>query len=193
MTARAASLAGIGGLALGLTLGVLVEGWRLGAQLEAQRTTHAEQREAQERSARLSAEQTAKALQAEQQRADALAARLAEQQRQHRTTRDQLQKEVTRVSTLYRKALDAAPEPVPACVFTRGWVRLYDRATGAELPAAPADPAGAAAPAGEATALEQLDSGVDQARLLAHHIDYAEQCRNSAAQLDRLIDLLEAR
>lgn len=193
MTARAASLAGIGGLALGLTLGVLVEGWRLGAQLEAQRATHAEQREAQERSARLSAEQTAKALQAEQQRADALAARLAEQQRQHRTTRDQLQKEVTRVSTLYRKALDAAPEPVPACVFTRGWVRLYDRATGAELPAAPADPAGAAAPAGEAAALEQLDSGVSQAGLLAHHIDYAEQCRNSAAQLDRLIDLLEAR
>lgn len=193
MTARAASLAGIGGLALGLTLGVLVEGWRLGAQLEAQRTTHAEQREAQERSARLSAEQTAKALQAEQQRADALAARLAEQQRQHRTTRDQLQKEVTRVSTLYRKALDAAPEPVPACVFTRGWVRLYDRATGAELPAAPADPAGAAAPAADAAAAEQLDSGVDQARLLAHHIDYAEQCRNSAAQLERLIDLLEAR
>lgn len=193
MIARAAALAGIGGLVLGLTLGVLVEGWRLGAQLEAQRTTYAEQREAQERSARLDAEQAAKALQAEQQRADALAARLAEQQRQHRTTRDQLQKEVTRVSTLYRKALGAAPEPVPACVFTRGWVRLYDRATGAELPAAPADPAGAAAPAGEAAALEQLDSGVDQARLLAHHIDYAEQCRNSAAQLDRLIDLLEAR
>jgi hypothetical protein len=142
---------------------------------------------------RLSTEQAAKALQAEQQRADALAAQLAEQQREHRTTRDQLQKEVTRVSTLYRKALDAAPEPVPACVFTRGWVRLYDRATGAELPAAPADPAGAAAPAAEAAAAEQLDSGVSQAGLLAHHIDYAEQCRNSAAQLDRLIDLLEAR
>lgn len=193
MIARAAALAGIGGLVLGLTLGVLVEGWRLGAQLEAQRATHAEQREAQEHRARLGAEQAAKALQAEQQRADALAARLAEQQRQHRTTRDQLQKEVTRVSTLYRKALDAAPEPVPACVFTRGWVRLYDRATGAELPAAPADPAGTTAPAADAAAAEQLDSGVDQARLLAHHIDYAEQCRNSAAQLDRLIDLLEAR
>lgn len=193
MTARAASLAGIGGLALGLTLGVLVEGWRLGAQLEAQRATHAEQREAQEHRARLGAEQAAKALQAEQQRADALAARLAEQQRQHRTTRDQLQKEVTRVSTLYRKALDAAPEPVPACVFTRGWVRLYDRAIGAELPAAPADPAGAAAPPAEVAAAEQLDSGVSQAGLLAHHIDYAEQCRNTSAQLERLIDLLEAR
>lgn len=143
--------------------------------------------------ARLSAEQATKTLQAEQQRADGLAAQLAEQQREHRTTRDQLKKEVTRVSTLYRKALDAAPEPVPACVFTHGWVRLYDRATGAELPAAPADPAGAAAPAGEAAAAEQLDSGVSQAGLLAHHIDYAEQCRNSAAQLDRLIDLLEAR
>lgn len=193
MIARAAAISGAVGLLVGLTLGVLVEGWRLGAQLDAQRATHAEQREAQERRARLSAEQAAKTLQAEQQRADALAAKLAEQQREHRTARDQLQKEVTRVSTLYRKALDAAPEPVPACVFTRGWVRLYDRATGAELPAAPADPAGAAAPAAQAAAAEQLDSGISQAGLLAHHIDYAEQCRNTSAQLERLIDLLEAR
>lgn len=154
--------------------------------LEQLRRQHAE-------AARVSAEQAAKALQAEQARADQLAAQLAEQQREHRTARDQLQKEVTRVSTLYRKALDAAPEPVPACVFTRGWVRLYDRATGAELPAAEAHPAGASAPPGEAGALEQLDSGVSQAGLLEHHIDYAEQCRNSAAQLERLIDLLEAR
>lgn len=188
MIARAASLAGIGGLVLGLTLGVLVEGWRLGAQLEAQRATHAEQREAQERRARLGAEQAAKALQAEQQRADALAARLAEQQRQHRTTRDQLQKEVTRVSTLYRKALDAAPEPVPACVFTRGWVRIYDQATGAApMPPVEAAP-GAAAPSTEAAALEQLDSGISQRDVLAHHVRYAEQCRNTADQLGALIN-----
>jgi hypothetical protein len=150
------------------------------------RTEHAE-------AARLSAEQATKTLQAEQQRAAALAARLAEQQRQNRLTTDRLNKEITRVSSLYRRALDAPPEPVPACVFTRGWVRLYDQATGAELPATAADPAGAAAPAGETGAAEQLDSGIGQARVLAHHIGYAEQCKNTAAQLERLIELLEAR
>lgn len=162
-------------LALATAAGLLLAGYQLGT-----------------RQGELALEQLRRQ-QAEQRRADALAAALADQQREHRTTRDHLQKEVTRVSSLYRKALDAAPEPVPACVFTRGWVRLYDRATGAELPAADADSAGAAASPARADAAEQLDSGINQSGLLAHHIDYAEQCRNTAAQLDRLIDLLETR
>lgn len=141
---------------------------------------------------RASAEQAAKTLQLEQARADRLASQLATQQREHRETTDRLSKEIDRVSRLYRKALDAPPEPVPACVFTRGWVRLYDQATGAGLPAA-ADPGGAAAPATEAEAADQLSAGIDQGHVLAHHLQYAEQCRNTAAQLDALIDLLEPR
>lgn len=155
------------------------------------RLEHAEADTQRAQAAQASAEQATQQLQAAQVRADKLAGQLADQQRQHRTNRDRLQKEIARVSTLYRKALDAAPEPVPACVFTRGWVRLYDQATGAELPAGAADSSGAAAPTTQAAAAEQLDSGVSQAGVLDHHIDYAEQCRNTAAQLERLIDLLE--
>ena len=130
----------------------------------------------------------AKRLQEEQARNDQLAADLADLQRKHRQTTDRLTGEIARVNDLYRRALDAAPEPLPACVFTRGWVRVYDQATGA-APMPPVETApGAAAPSAEAAALEQLDSGLSQRAVLAHHVRYAEQCRNTSAQLDALIN-----
>ncbi|MCM2318077.1 MAG: hypothetical protein NDI93_01965 [Pseudomonas sp.] len=190
-------LVGVVCAALGLAGGYAIGYRHASAQgsvaLEQLGREHAEQQAEHDRIARYRAEQATKDLQNTQALADGLAAQLAEEQRRNRVTSDHLKKEIDRVSSLYRRALDAPPEPVPACVFTRGWVRLYDQATGAELPAAAADPAGAAAPAGETGAAEQLDTGIGQARVLAHHIGYAEQCRNTAAQLDRLIDLLESR
>ncbi|WP_395505964.1 DNA-packaging protein [Ectopseudomonas hydrolytica] len=157
--------------------------------LEKLRGEHQEQELARARAAEASAKAAAKRLQEEQARNDKLASALAEQQRQHRKTTDYLTGEIARVADLYRKALDADPEPLPACVFTAGWVRIYDEATGARaaVPAA-AGPGRAAAQGAEARAAEQLDSGLGQGALLAHHIRYAEQCRNTAAQLDALID-----
>ena len=142
--------------------------------------------------AEASAKAAAKRLQEEQARNDQLASQLADQQRLHRQTTDRLSGEIARVNDLYRKALDAEPEPLPACVFTRGWVRVYDEATGARtaVPAA-ADPGRAAAQSAEALAAEQLDSGIGQSAVLAHHVRYAEQCRNVAAQLDALIDAVQ--
>ena len=134
-----------------------------------------------------SAKEAAKSLLDEQTRSDRLSADLAEQQRKNRQTTDYLSREIARVNDLYREALDAPPRPLPACVFTAGWVRVYDEATGAAVPAA-TDSSGVAAPAGKTQAAEQLNSGISQSRLLAHHVQYAEQCRNTAAQLDLLID-----
>lgn len=142
--------------------------------------------------AEANAKAAAKRLQEEQARNDKLASDLAEQQRQHRKTTDHLTGEIARVADLYREALDAPPKPLPACVFTAGWVRVYDEATGARaaVPAA-ADPGRAAAQDAQAQAAEQLDSGLSQAALLGHHIQYAEQCRNTAVQLDALIDAVQ--
>ena len=159
--------------------------------LETLRGEHQEQELARARAAELSAKAAAKRLQEEQAHNDKLASDLAEQQRQHRKTTDYLTGEIARVADLYRKALDADPEPVPACVFTAGFVRVWDEATGARAPAAlsaAADPERTAAQVARARAAEQLDSGISQAALLGHHIQYAEQCRNTAAQLDALID-----
>lgn len=193
MTARAASLAGIGGLALGLTLGVLVEGWRLGlgwrpsapptpsSAKPRKRRTPASVPNRPPRPCRLNSSAPTPWPPGSPSSSASTAPPATNC------------KEVTRVSTLYRKALDAAPEPVPACVFTRGWVRLYDRATGAELPAAPADPQELLRRPAKPQPLSSSIQASTRRELLAHRIDYAEQCRNSAAQLDRLIDLLEAR
>lgn len=136
------------------------------------------------------AKAAAKRLLDEQAHNDQLAADLAEQQRTHRRTTDQLIGEIARVNDLYRDALDAPPKPLPACVFTAGWVRVYDEATGAAVPTA-TDPGRTAAQSAEGNAAEQLDSGVSQRDVLEHHVRYAEQCRNTAAQLDLLIDAVQ--
>jgi small-conductance mechanosensitive channel len=131
--------------------------------------------------------QATQTLQREQQRANDLAAELASQQRHNRQTTDRLSGEIARVNDLYREALDAPAKPLPACVFTVGWVHIYDQASGAALPD-PADSSGTAAPPNAASAAAQLDSGLSQRELLAHHIQYAELCRNTTRQLELLID-----
>lgn len=140
-----------------------------------------------------SAKQGAKKLQDEQARNDQLASDLAELQRTLRKTTDRLTGEIDRVNDLYRDALDAQPKPLPACVFTAGWVRFYDEATGAVAAGMPstADTSRTAAQVAEGRAAEQLNSGISQRDVLAHHVRYAEQCRSTAAQLDALIDAVE--
>lgn len=187
-------------LALWLFLSVLRDAYDTGyakAQtegalaLEKLHGEHQEQELARARTAEASAKDAAKRLQEEQARNDKLASDLAEQQRQNRITTDYLTGEIARVNDLYREALDAPPKPLPACVFTAGFVRVWDESTGARAPAAlpaAADPERAAAQVAQARAAEQLDSGISQNTLLAHHVRYAEQCKNTAAQLDALID-----
>lgn len=162
--------------------------------LEQLRGEHLEQELARARAAEASAKESAKRLQDAQAHNDKLAADLATQQRQHRKTTDYLSGEIARVNDLYRTALDAEPEPLPTCVFTAGFVRVWDEATGARTPTAlPAatDPERAAAQVAQARAADQLDSGISQNTLLAHHVRYAEQCKNTAAQLDALIDAVQ--
>ncbi|WP_447588669.1 DNA-packaging protein [Aquipseudomonas campi] len=188
-------------LALWLFLSVLREAYDVGyakardegrIALETLRGEHQEQELARARTAETSAKAATQRLQEEVARNDKLAADLANQQRIHRQTTDRLSGEIARVNDLYRKALDAEPEPLPACVFTAGFVRVWDEATGARAPMPEtADPVRAAAQGTDAIASEQLDSGISQSAVLAHHVRYAEQCSNVAAQLDALIDAVQ--
>lgn len=190
-------------LALWLFLSVLREAYDVGyakardegrIALETLRGEHQEQELARARTAETSAKAATQRLQEEVARNDKLAADLANQQRIHRQTTDRLSGEIARVNDLYRKALDAEPEPLPACVFTAGFVRLWDEATGARAPAAlsaTADSSRAAAQVAQDRAVDQLDSGISQSAVLAHHVRYAEQCSNVAAQLDALIDAVQ--
>ncbi|CAB5715907.1 TPA: lysis protein [Pseudomonas aeruginosa] len=105
----------------------------------------------------------------------------------------QLQERIPHVTTVYRPAPAAAPVALPRCVFTRGWVRDFNLALGAGVPAAGAGALAAGAtqeawPAPGSDA-ELLESGVSQADLLAYAQDYGRWARSNAAQLTALLDL----
>ncbi|WP_423197433.1 lysis protein [Cupriavidus sp. H19C3] len=109
----------------------------------------------------------------------------------------QLQEKVNDVSTVYRPAPGAVPQPLPVCIFTRGWLRQYNAAiTGSDLPAATE---GASAPAqasdarGAATGDDLAPVGIDQRSILSHHIDYGARARMLEEQLNRLIDYEEGK
>lgn len=101
--------------------------------------------------------------------------------------RVQLARKVPHVTTVYRPAPDAAPQPLPACVFTAGFVRDWNSALG--LPEAGGTAENADQQASETESSDGLDaSAVTQADILSNHIDNAIRCRAIENQLTGLID-----
>lgn len=145
------------------------------------------------------AEATAKAatqalenLRAEQDRGDQLASQLIAAKETLRKTTDRLNGEITRVTTLYRRTLESSPEPLPAGVFTVGFVRVWNHANGisTSMSAQQTQQAasGTAAPGDGAGAADSLDSGVTQPLVLANQIRNGELHSSCRTQLNRLID-----
>ena len=103
------------------------------------------------------------------------------------------QERIAHVSNQYRPAPGAAPVPVPRFVVTCGWLRDFNAALGASVPA----PAGCRAAAGAASAAwpaagsdaELLESGVSAADILAHARDYGAWALTNLAQLKALLQL----
>jgi hypothetical protein len=131
-------------------------------------------------------------LRAQQDRGDQLATQLADAREALRKTTDQLNGEVHRVTTLYRRTLELPPEPLPVGVFTTGFVRVWNNANGISTPV-PAQqtkqpPSGIAASPDGAGAADSLDSGVTQPLVLANQIRNGERHGTCRAQLNRLID-----
>lgn len=119
------------------------------------------------------------------EKANTLGRQLLEERDQHAQQADQLKRSIDRVTRQYRPAPGAPLQPAPRCVFTRGFVGVYNHAIAAtSMPQA--QPAAGAADAAEAS--EALDSGVQQADVLAHVADYGQRCRDVESQLNRLID-----
>lgn len=125
-------------------------------------------------------------------RAEELGYRLLQEQASHQQTATRLTGEIHRVTTQYRRAPAAPLEPVPHCVFSAGFVRVWNEsASPAGQPVPAASDTGAAA--GAASADDTLDSGVSQADILAHRIDSAARCRDIESRLTALADFEEAR
>ncbi|MGV2287287.1 hypothetical protein AAHK20_01115 [Trinickia sp. YCB016] len=116
--------------------------------------------------------------------AASLAAQLLEARRRHASEAQDLKRRIDHVTDSYRPAPDAPLHPLPACVFTAGFVGVYNAA----IDAGPLPEADAAAVAdGAPGAAETLDSGVRQRDVLAHLIDYGQRCRGIEAQLNRVL------
>lgn len=111
-----------------------------------------------------------------------------------------LKKEIDYVTTHYRAGPTAEPKPLPSCIFTTGFVGVYNSAIGvkpdttATMPATGATQRTAAA-ASTATAISTPDalqpSGVRQADILQHLTGYGARCLAIEAQLNGLIDYVE--
>lgn len=124
-----------------------------------------------------------------------LAADLVAKRDELRTVTDKLTGEIQRVTTLYRRALDAQPEPLPPAVFTVGFVRVWNSALfGTATAAAGAVPptgttsSGIDAAAAKASAADDLIAGVTRADLLANQIRNGEGYAACRAQLTQLIE-----
>lgn len=159
----------------------------------------AQQALAYEEKKRQAAEEVATALKAEadkllaeQARGAQLAAELGTKKGELRAVTDKLTGEVKRVTTLYRRALDAQLEPLPPADFTAGFVRvwnsaLFGTASAIAVSSATAAASGVDAPGTGAGATDDLIAGITRADLLTNHVRNAEGYSVCRAQLNKLI------
>lgn len=184
---------------IALVIGVATGAWLANSSAQAHiarlKATHTQQLLDAE-SARLDAEIAAgQRLRDQQRQAIQAGAELVQLRQQLASTQTALARKVAHVTTTYRPAPDAPAVALPEPVFTWGFVRVWNAATGAcAVPAADAagradaearacqapgaDPAGDLAP-----------SGLSEADILHGVNDYASRCRGIEAQLEALIDL----
>ena len=111
----------------------------------------------------------------------------------HAKDKQLLQERIPHVTTRYLPALTAAPEPIPHCVFTAGWLRDYNAALGVPTTAAGATAGSSGQAANHATDAdaELLESGITPADILAHAQDYGQWARNLASQVTALLTARE--
>ncbi|WP_175948582.1 hypothetical protein [Burkholderia pyrrocinia] len=112
---------------------------------------------------------------------------VAQQQIDHLTST--AKGKIDAVTQTYRPTLAANPEPLPRCVFTRGFVRVWN-GVAVDAGADPVPDSSAAGGANAATGADDaLDSGVSQADLLDWFTDYAAHNRRIDAQLNKVLDI----
>lgn len=130
---------------------------------------------------------------ASQARGNQLAADLGAKRDELRAVTDKLTGEIQRVTTLYRRALDEQPEPLPPAVFTAGFVRVWNSAlfgttAAIAVPATGSTTSGTDAAASGASAADDLIVGITRADLLANQIRNGEGYSACRAQLKKLIE-----
>ena len=152
---------------------------------------HAAEKQSVAEAALTAAQQANTDLLKEQATGNQLASQLADTKENLRQTTDRLKGDIARVTTLYRRALDAKPEPLPIAVFTTGFVRVWNAANGITThpPVQTTNGSGrTAAPASGTGTPDDLDSGLTQEQLLTNQVRNGERHGTCRAQLTSLIN-----
>lgn len=152
---------------------------------------HADEVAAQALAAKRAADEASERLLSEVNRGNDLAKQLADKKAELRRTTENLNREITHVTTNYRRALDSQLEPLPPAVFTNGFVRVWNSAlgiAGATTVQATTGSSGVAPSAGGTGAADSLNSGLGQAALLLNHNRNSERASACRAQLNSLIE-----
>lgn len=108
-----------------------------------------------------------------------------------------LQQEIDYVTTLYRESAAAKLEPLPRCVFTAGFVSVYNgaispnSAADTTLPAADITAGINRAPSAATVADALQPSNISQRDILHHITGYGSRCQSIEQQLNQLLDYLE--
>ena len=190
--------AAVGGLALnhsdGYDQGFALAKAQGDAALDKQKAEHEAELRRLAEAANTELKKAADELIASQAYGNQLAADLVAKRDELRAVTDKLTGEIQRVTTLYRRARDAQPEPLPPALFTVGFVRVWNSALfGAATTATVAVPSSGsttsgadAAPSGS-SAPDDLIAGVTSADLLANQIRNGEGYADCRAQITKLI------
>lgn len=164
------------------------------AALAKQAKDHEEEKRRLAESATAALKKAADELIASQAYGNQLAADLVAKRDERRAVTDKLNGEIQRVTTLYRRALDAQPEPLPPALFTVGFVRvwnsaLFGTATTATVavPSPGSTTSGTDATPSGASAADDLIAGVTRADLLANQVRNGEGYADCREQLTKLI------
>lgn len=118
----------------------------------------------------------------ERKRADGLAIELEAERRNVKTVTIEVVKEIPTVTTVYKEAPNAPIQPIPDPVYTIGFVRLWDRALSAGLPAATGEPAD------PARGSDLVRAPIGSGDILENHAVNAGKYAECRAQLNKLID-----
>jgi hypothetical protein len=155
------------------------------------RETYANEKRAAAEAATTAASKIIDDLRAEQAKGNQLANQLADTKETLRQTTDRLTGDIARVTKLYRRSINAQPEPLPTAVFTAGFVRVWNTANGIGPSPAMPTPNGSGrttAPASGTGPADDLDSGVTQKQLLNNQVRNGELHGTCRAQLTSLIN-----
>ncbi len=189
--------ASVGGLALtysdGYDQGFALAKAQGDAALEKKKTEHEAELRRLAEAATTELKKAADELIASQAYGNQLAADLVAKRDELRTVTDKLTGEIQRVTTLYRRALDAQAEPLPPALFTVGFVRVWNSAlfgttAAVAVPSSGIASSGADAAGAGAGAADDLIAGITRADLLANQIRNGEGYSACRAQLKKLIE-----